>query len=132
MTREYEIRKEALKWKADDNEFIAQTAFEAGALWADRNPKSQWKNTKDELPRVVSCNYAKVNDAIHDSDIEDTCLCHFENGLGLHSSEYFIGHLESEYIDNSRDNLYWADDTGDIICRVDEVDFYMIITNPYS
>lgn len=50
MTREYEIRKEALKWKADDNEFIAQTAFEAGAKWADEHPKSHWISLKDDLP----------------------------------------------------------------------------------
>lgn len=42
MTRNEEIRQEALKWKTDDNEFIAQTAFEAGALWADKHPFSPW------------------------------------------------------------------------------------------
>lgn len=51
MTRNEEIRQEALKWKTDDNEFIAQTAFEAGALWADEHPKSARISCKDRLPK---------------------------------------------------------------------------------
>ena len=42
MTREEKIRKEALNWKLADTEFIAQTAFEAGAKWADKHPVSPW------------------------------------------------------------------------------------------
>lgn len=42
MKRNEEIRKEALNWKTDDNEFIAQTAFEAGAKWADSHPENPW------------------------------------------------------------------------------------------
>lgn len=38
LPRIEQIRKEALKWKTDDDDFIAQTAFEAGALWADEHP----------------------------------------------------------------------------------------------
>ena len=50
MTRNEKIRQEALKWKTDDNEFIAQTAFEAGAWWADEHPQSPWKSIEDRLP----------------------------------------------------------------------------------
>lgn len=50
MTRNEEIRQEALKWKTDNNEFTTQTAFEAGAKWADEHPKSPWINTKERLP----------------------------------------------------------------------------------
>ena len=50
MTREEEIRQEALKWKTNDNEFTTQTAFEAGAKWADEHSKSPWISTKECLP----------------------------------------------------------------------------------
>ena len=52
MTRNEKIRQEALKWKTDDNEFIAQTAFEAGAKWADEHPKSPWISVKERLPKI--------------------------------------------------------------------------------
>lgn len=54
MTRNEEIRQEALKWKIDDNEFIAQTAFEGGAKWADEHPKSPWIpiDGKHPLPEI--------------------------------------------------------------------------------
>lgn len=31
-------------------EFNRNKSFEAGAKWADENPKSQWFNVKDKLP----------------------------------------------------------------------------------
>ena len=59
MTRNEEIRKEALNWKTDDNEFIAQTAFEAGAKWADEHPQSSWISPSVKLPdpheKVLVC-----------------------------------------------------------------------------
>lgn len=60
MTRNEEIRQEALKWKTDDNEFIAQTAFEAGARWADEHPKSPWISVKEALPQAVFGTVSKV------------------------------------------------------------------------
>lgn len=59
MARNEEIRKEALNWKTDDNEFIAQTAFEAGAKWADEHPQSSWISPSVKLPdphkKVLVC-----------------------------------------------------------------------------
>jgi len=62
MTREEEILKEALKWKCDDNEFIAQTAFEGGAKWADEHPKSPWISVKDKLPFLQSLVLVTLDD----------------------------------------------------------------------
>lgn len=65
MTRAEKIRQEALNWKTDDNEFIAQTAFEAGARWADEHPKSPWISVKDRLPETgcsVLLHFASVID----------------------------------------------------------------------
>lgn len=52
MTREEKIRKEALNWKLADTEFIAQTAFEAGAKWADGHPNSPWVSPEVDLPEL--------------------------------------------------------------------------------
>lgn len=62
MTREEEILKEALKWKCDDNEFIAQTAFEGGAKWADEHPKSPWISVKDKLPLLQELSLVVLDD----------------------------------------------------------------------
>lgn len=92
MTRNEEIRQEALKWKTDDNEFIAQTAFEAGALWADDHPKSPWISPDNSLPtpgeKVLIC----VNSNSRSTATINPRPYHFEISERLSSAE--LGRLK--------------------------------------
>ena len=64
MTREEEIRNaidaifpipQSKKGRAYGQAMMA-TGFEAGAMWADANPKSSWISVEDDLP----CNHKEL------------------------------------------------------------------------
>lgn len=54
MTREEQIRKAArnltISISRADKATFAREVFEAGAKWADENPKSPWISVEDKLP----------------------------------------------------------------------------------
>lgn len=107
MTRNEEIRQEALNWKTDDNEFIAQTAFEAGAKWADEHQKSPWISVKDRLP-----------------DYEQDCLLSYESAFieigGRYTKESGVPYLdENGFVTKRNGGRY----TGDVV----HVDYWMPI-----
>lgn len=114
MTRNEEIRKEALNWKTDDNEFIAQTAFEAGALWADEHQKSPWINTHKSLPKAI--------DILDYSDLSEIkwCLCHTKVAY----LTYFVGYYAVSIDDEHK---VWCNIRGEEVCGPYEVDYYMPI-----
>lgn len=99
MTREFEIRKEAFIWKDHDKEFIAQTAFEAGAKWADKHPKSPWISVKDDLPN-------------HNIEV----LLHYKGG-GI-----VIGELSTDL-----GHVHWLTDDDGMVTEFEWVDYWMSI-----
>lgn len=104
MTRNEKIRQEALKWKTDDNEFIAQTAFEAGALWADEHPKSPWISVKEALPQTF---YGTVSKVVMLSLADGT--------------------LSTGSLFDINDKKYWEVDIGDDFVEVNDGDYWMPI-----
>jgi len=104
MTRNEKIRQEALKWKTDDNEFIAQTAFEAGAKWADEHPKSPWISVKEALPQTV---YGTVSKVVMLSLADGT--------------------LSTGSLFDINDKKYWEVDIGDDFVEVNDGDYWMPI-----
>lgn len=54
MTREEQIRKAArnltISVSRADKATFAREVFEAGAKWADKNPKSPWISVEEKLP----------------------------------------------------------------------------------
>lgn len=49
MTRSEEIKKASYELSGSCNETY-KMVFEAGAMWADNNPKSPWISVEDDLP----------------------------------------------------------------------------------
>ena len=75
-------------------------SFEAGAIWADKNPKSPWISVKDDLP----CN--------HEEKIHKDCLS-TTNVFALYS-DYSLGlnymrKINNKWIWHNGEPLYWMD-----------------------
>lgn len=57
MTREEQIKQASQNLKISasraDKGMLCREAFEAGAKWADKNPKSPWISVEERLPEIT-------------------------------------------------------------------------------
>lgn len=97
MTREEQIREAASLYRTDGGEGARggeEAAFEAGARWADYNPKSSWISAKERKPEpytLVIVTYMAID---YNGEEESRWIPAFLNDNGLWVAvTYSIGNV---------------------------------------
>ena len=103
MTRKEEIKcasKDYINYLLDKQEYHnenyteydIQQAFEKGAQWADKNPKSPWISVEDDLP----CNHEELIDTTrHCTVSKDVIIRHKDGSMTF---ERMIKNYKSQWI----------------------------------